>query len=80
MQKKIAPAEVALGSGAGLGKQVAPPDHSNNHANAPDSRPLFVLRLAQFGIDGHKALRELLKRTRRDHGLRCLAFYEEAGR
>jgi hypothetical protein len=44
------------------------------------ARPLFVLRQAQSGIDGHKALRELLKRTRRDHGLRCLAFHEEAGR
>ena len=64
------------------GRAVAVETQSETTAPSPEiqARPLFVLRLAQSGIDGHKALRELLKRTRRDHGLRCLACHEEAGR
>ena len=45
------------------------------------ARPVFVLRLEPLpGIDGHKALREALKRLRRNHGLACRACHEEAGR
>jgi hypothetical protein len=45
------------------------------------ARPTFVLRLEPLpGIDGHKALREALKRLRRNHGLVCRACHEEGGR
>ena len=80
MAKKEAPAEVALGSGAGLGKQVAPLDHTKTHAEAL-ARPIFALRLEPLpGVDGRHALREALKRLLRNHGLRCVACVEEAGR
>lgn len=58
--------------------------HSKSTAPSPenpDSRPVYVLRLAPLpGIDGTRALRELLKRARRNHGLRCVVCHEEAGR
>ena len=55
--------------------------HSPSGADFPAARPVFVLKLEPLpGIDGHKALREALKRLRRNHGLRCLACIEEAGR
>jgi hypothetical protein len=41
--------------------------------------PASALRLEPLpGIDGHRALLELLKRARRDHGLRYVACREEA--
>ena len=36
-------------------------------------RPIFVLRLRpEPGVNGYRALRELLKRLLRTHGFRCL--------
>ena len=43
------------------------------------ARPIFVLRLEPLpGIDDHRVLRELLKRARRIHRVRCVACREEA--
>lgn len=47
----------------------------------PEPRPIYALRLEPLpGIDGTRALRDLLKRARRNHGLRCVACHEEGGR
>ena len=78
MRTKKTPARVASGTGVGEGRLDDTPNHSKNDANTL-ARPIFVLRLEPLpGIDGHKALRELLKRARRNHGLRCVACHEEA--
>lgn len=61
---------------------------SNQHSKStaltsdnPVPRPAYVLRLEPLpGIDGTRALRDLLKRARRNHGLRCVACHEEAAR
>ena len=81
MPEKQTPSPVASGAGAAECQPGGDnPKHSPSGAEFP-ARPVFVLRLEPLpGIDGHKALREALKRLRRNHGLRCLACIEEAGR
>jgi hypothetical protein len=51
------------------------------HSSENPASTAYVLRLEPLpGIDGTLALREALKRLRRNHGMRCLACTEEAGR
>lgn len=65
------------------GRAVERSEQSNSTAlgtDKPASRPIYALRLEPLpGIDGARALRDLLKRARRNHGLRCIACVEEAG-
>lgn len=81
MLKMEAPAPVATGTGAGQGRCDSTPHHSAAATGSLAShQPVFVLRFAPLpGIDGTCALRQLLKRALRDHGLRCVACHEEAG-
>jgi hypothetical protein len=80
MPQKRTPAPVASGAGAaGCQPGGDRTQHSPSGADFP-ARRVFVLRLEPLpGIDGTHALREALKRLRRNHGLRCLACVEEAG-
>jgi hypothetical protein len=78
MAKKEAPAGVAPGTGAG--RRSGEPLLCNTEPAENPASPVYVLRLEPLpGIDGTRALREALKRLRRNHGLRCLACLEEAG-
>ena len=72
-------------AGSGEGAVDCQPGGDRTQQSATPSenpaRPVFVIRLEPLpGIDGTLALREALKRLRRNHGLRCLACTEEAGR
>lgn len=56
------------------------PVQSGEPSRTPDGRSTFVVTLRpKPGIDGTRALRELLKRARRNHGLRCIACVKAAG-
>lgn len=69
--------------GGDPGRAVAVETQTHTAAPAPETQApaVFVLRLEPMpGVDGARAFRELLKRARRNHGLRCVSRHEEAGR
>lgn len=57
------------------------PLESGEPRRSTENRPTFTVTLrSKFGTDGHAALRAVLKRALRDHGLVALAIREESGR
>jgi hypothetical protein len=77
MLKPDAPAGVGSRTGAGEARCENVPDHTSHGADNPAVRPSYTLELRpEPGVDGVQALRQVLRRLLRDHGLRCLTVRE----
>ncbi len=77
MLKTDAPAGCGSRTGAGKARCDNVPDHTAKPRGTPLSRSVFALELRpEPGVDGVQALRAVLKRLLRDHGLRCLTVRE----